>query len=221
MTYAELVTKIRDYTEVDATVFTSTIINGFISDAEFRILRDVDSDNNRSYAQADIIAAQRYVNTPLINDETLVIRSVQITNSTGGADNSSRSFLEYRDTNFISEYNPTGVQGLPKYYSYWDEDTIVIAPTPDQNYNMQINYILKPNGLSVSNTQTYLSKEFPNGLLYACLVEAYGFLKGPADMIQFYEGKYKQALEGFTVEQMGRRRRDEYQSGSPRLPKTQ
>ena len=221
MTYAELVTKIRDYTEVDATVFTSTIINGFISDAEFRILRDVDSDNNRAYAQADIIAGQRYVNTPLINDETLIIRSVQITNSTGGANNSSRSFLEYRDTNFISEYNPTGVQGLPKYYSYWDEDTIVIAPTPDQNYNMQINYILKPNGLSVSNTQTYLSKEFPNGLLYACLVEAYGFLKGPADMIQFYEGKYKQALEGFTVEQMGRRRRDEYQGGSPRLPKTQ
>ena len=221
MTYAELVTKIRDYTEVDATVFTSTIINGFISDAEFRILRDVDSDNNRAYAQADIIAGQRYVNTPLISNQTLIIRSCQITNSTGGADNSSRSFLEYRDTNFISEYNPTGVQGLPKYYSYWDEDTIVIAPTPDQNYNMQINYILKPNGLSVSNTQTYLSKEFPNGLLYACLVEAYGFLKGPADMIQFYEGKYKQALEGFTVEQMGRRRRDEYQGGSPRLPKTQ
>ena len=221
MTYAELVQKIRDYCEVDSNVFTSTIIDGFISDAQFRILRDVDSDNNRAYAQADIVAGQRYVNTPLINDETLVIRSVQITNSTGGADNSSRSFLEYRDTNFISEYNPTGVTGLPKYYSYWDENTIVLAPTPDQNYNMQINYILKPAGLSGSNTETYLSKEFPNGLLYACLVEAYGFLKGPPDMIQFYEGKYKQALEGFTVEQMGRRRRDEYQSGSPRLPKTQ
>jgi len=221
LTYATLTTKIRDYCEVDSNVFTQTIIDGFISDSEFRILRDVDSDNNRSYAQADIVAGQRYVNTPLINDETLIIRSCQITNSTGGADNSSRSFLEYRDTNFISEYNPTGVQGLPKYYSYWDENTIVLAPTPDQNYNMQINYILKPAGLSGSNTQTYLSKEFPNGLLYACLVEAYGFLKGPPDMIQFYEGKYKQALEGFTVEQMGRRRRDEYQSGSPRLPKTQ
>ena len=221
MNYSELVTKIRDYCEVDSNVFTSTIVDGFISDAEFRILRDVDSDNNRSYAQADIVAGQRYVNTPLVNDETLIIRSVQITNSTGGADNSSRSFLEYRDTNFISEYNPTGVTGLPKYYSYWDENTIVLAPTPDQNYNMQINYILKPAGLSGSNTETYLSKEFPNGLLYACLVEAYGFLKGPADMIQFYEGKYQQALQGFTVEQMGRRRRDEYQSGSPRLPKTQ
>jgi hypothetical protein len=221
MTYAELVTKIRDYCEVDSNVFTSTIVDGFISDSEFRILRDVDSDNNRSYAQADIVAGQRYVNTPLINDETLIIRSAQITNSTGGADNSSRSFLEYRDTNFISEYNPTGVQGVPKYYGYWDENTIVIAPTPDQNYNMQINYILKPQGLSSTNTTTYLSKEFPNGLLYACLVEAYGFLKGPADMIQFYEGKYSQALQGFTIEQMGRRRRDEYQAGTPRLPKTQ
>ena len=220
MTYAELVTKIRDYCEVDSNVFTSTIVNGFISDAEFKILREIDSDNNRQYAQADIIAGQRYVNTPLINDETLIIRSCQITNSTGGANNSSRQFLEYRDTSFISEYNPTGVQGVPKYYSYWDENTIVIAPTPDQNYNMQINYILKPAGLSASNTQTYLSKEFPNGLLYACLIEAYGFLKGPADMIQHYEKRYAEAAKGFSIEQMGRRRRDEYQDGSPRLRQT-
>jgi hypothetical protein len=221
MTYAELVQKIRDYCEVDSNVFTSTIVDGFLLDAEFRVLRDVDSDNNRQYAQADIVAGQRYVNTPLVNDQTLVIRSAQITNSTGGADNSSRSFLQYRDTSFMSEYDPTGVQGLPKYYSYWDENTIVVAPTPDINYNMQINYILKPAGLSSTNTTTYLSTEFPNGLTYACLVEAFGFLKGPADMIQYYEGKYKQALEGFTVEQMGRRRRDEYDSGSPRLPKQQ
>jgi hypothetical protein len=110
---------------------------------------------------------------------------------------------------------------LPKYYGYWDENTIIIAPTPDQNYNMQINYILKPAGLSSSNTTTYLSTEFPNGLLYACLVEAFGFLKGPADMIQYYEGKYQQALQGFTIEQMGRRRRDEYTDGPPRLPKQQ
>jgi len=217
MTYAELVTKIRDYCEVDANVFTSTIVNGFINDAELKILREIDSDNNRQYAQADIIAGQRYVNTPLINDETLIIRSAQITNSTGGANNSSREFLEYRDTSFISEYNGSGATGLPKYYSYWDENTIVLAPTPDQNYNMQINYILKPAGLSASNTTTYLSKQFSNGLLYACLIEAYGFLKGPADMIQFYEKKYAEAAQGFSIEQMGRRRRDEYQDGSPRI----
>ena len=219
MTYAELVTKIRDYCEVDSNVFTSTIVNGFISDAEFKILREIDSDNNRQYAQADIVAGQRYVNTPLINDETLIIRSCQITNSTGGANNSSRQFLEYRDTSFISEYNPTGATGVPKYFGYWDKDTIVLAPTPDATYEIQLNYILKDPGLSSTNTTTYLSKYFPNGLLYACLVEAYSFLKGPNDLLQLYEGRYKQVAEGFSIEQMGRRRQDEYQNGVPRVGK--
>tara|TARA_S200002703_G_scaffold119138_3_gene104865 strand:- start:1537 stop:2187 length:651 start_codon:yes stop_codon:yes gene_type:complete len=214
MTYAELVQKIRDYTEVDSNVLTSTIIDGFIQDAEWRIQREVDMDNSRRYATASAISGQRYLNTPT---DTLIIRSVQITD--GGSGSNERVFLEYRDTNFISEYNPTGAQGQPKYYGNWDQDTIVLAPTPDDTYTFQINYILKPDQLSSSNTETYVSKYFPNGLLYACLVEAYGFLKGPADMIQFYEQKYTNAVQGFAAEQMGRRRSDEYISGSPRLQK--
>ena len=73
--------------------------------------------------------------------------------------------------------------------------------------------------LSATNTTTYLSQKFPNGLLYACLVEAYGFLKGPVDMPQLYDKKYTEAVKGFSIEQMGRRRRDEYQSGVPRIGK--
>jgi hypothetical protein len=80
MTYSELVTKIRDYTEVDSNVFTSTIINGFIENAEFRILRDVDSDNNRKYATASVVVTQKYFNTP---DDLLVIRSAQVFNTDG------------------------------------------------------------------------------------------------------------------------------------------
>mgnify|MGYP003316078035 CR=1 FL=1 len=48
MTYAELVQKIRDYTEVSSTVLSDSIINGFINDAEWKIFRDVDSDNNKT-----------------------------------------------------------------------------------------------------------------------------------------------------------------------------
>jgi hypothetical protein len=217
MTYTELVQKIRDYTEVDANVFTSTIVNGFILDAEWRIQRDVDSDNNRAYATASIIAGQQYVSTPLLTDQTLIIREAQII--PGGAYTGPNAVVEYRDTGFINEYNSTNAQGLPKYFSYWDEQTIVLAPIPDLTYTMQLNYILKPAGLSVSNTTTYLSNQFPTGLLYACLVEAYGFLKGPADMIQFYEQKYQSVLQGFSIEQMGRRRRDEFQEGSPQIQK--
>ncbi len=214
MTYAELVQKIRDYTEVDSNVLTSTIVDGIISDAEFRIFRDVDSDNNRRYAFANLITSQRYINTPA---DLLIIRSAQIVDSDGSAQPDNREFLEYRDTSFISEFNPTGATGVPKYYSMWDKDTIVIAPTPDATYEIQLNYILKDPGLSATNTTTYISKYFPNGLLYACLVEAFSFLKGPNDLLQLYEGKYKQVVEGFSIEQMGRRRRDEYQSGVPRV----
>ena len=211
MTYDELVTKIRDYTEVDSNVLTSTIVNGFIENAEFRILRDIDSDNNRRYATANLVVNQRFIDLP---DNALVIRSAQIVD---GGSGSTRNFLEYRDTSFMSEYNSTGVTGEPKYYSMWDQDTIVLAPTPSSTYKIQLNYILKDEGLSSTNTETYLSKYFPNGLLYACLVEAFSFLKGPTDLLQLYEGKYKQVSEGFSIEQMGRRRRDEYQSGVPRV----
>jgi hypothetical protein len=209
MTYSELVTKIRDYTEVDSNVFTSTIINGFIENAEFRILRDVDSDNNRKYATASVVVTQKYFNTPA---DLLVIRSAQVFNTDG-----TISFLDVRDMTFINEYNQSNTTGIPKYYANWDEDTVIIAPTPDQAYNVQLNYILKPTGLSANTATTYLSQQFPNGLLYACLVEAYGFLKGPQDMLQYYENRYKQAIEGFSLEQMGRRRTDEFLDGEPRI----
>ena len=218
MTYAELKQKIIDYTEVSSNVFTDTILNGFINDAEYRILREVDSDNNRRYATANLIASTRFIDVPT---DLLIVRSAQIVDSdlADGSTDQNRDFLQFRDTSFMSEFNPTATTGVPKYYSNWDETRIVVAPTPDQTYTIQLNYILKPTGLSSTNTTTYLSNEFPNGLLYACLVEAYGFLKGPVDMLQLYDKKYIEAVKGFSIEQMGRRRRDEYQAGVPRIGK--
>ena len=153
----------------------------------------------------------------LTGNNTSVASGVAIVDSDGSSQPDNREFLEYRDTSFMSEYNPTGATGVPKYYGMWDQNTIVLAPTPDSTYEIQLNYILKDPGLSSSNTTTYISTYFPNGLLYACLVEAFSFLKGPNDLLQLYEGKYKQVVEGFSIEQMGRRRRDEYQSGVPRV----
>jgi len=218
MTYTELLQKIRDYTEVGSTVLSDTILNGIIEDAEFRIFRDVDSDNNRRYASANLIASTRFIDSPT---DALIIRSAQIVDSelADGNTNQEREFLQWRDTSFMSEFNPTAVTGVPKYYSWWDKNRIIVAPTPDQTYTIQLNYILKDPGLSSTVPTTYISTNFPNGLLYACLVEAYGFLKGPQDLLQLYEQKYKQAVEGFSIEQMGRRRRDEYQSGVPRIGK--
>jgi|TARA_B110000261_G_scaffold152713_1_gene182594 hypothetical protein len=216
MTYAELLQKIRDYTEVDSNVLTDNILNGIIENVEFKILRDVDSDNNRRYATANLITSDRFINRPA---GLLVVRSAQIVDSNGSSEPENREFLQFRDTSFMSEFNPTGATGVPKYYSMWDEEKIVVAPTPDATYEIQLNYILKDPGLSATNTTTYLSLNFPDGLLYACLAEAYGFLKGPVDMLQLYDKKYGEAAQRFSIEQMGRRRRDEYQAGVPRIGK--
>jgi hypothetical protein len=210
MTYAELLQKIRDYTEVDSNVLTDTICNGFIQDAEWRIARDVDADYDRQYSTATLVPGQRYLNMP---QPYLIIRSIQIINA------GTRTFIQPRDTSFFGEYNPTDAQGEPKYYGNWYEDVVVFAPVPDIAYQIQVNYILSPVKLSASNTETYISEYFPNGLLYACLVEAFSFLKGPVDMLQLYDKKYQEAAKGFAIEQMGRRRRDEYQAGVPRIGK--
>ena len=153
MTYAELLQKIRDYTEVDSNVLTDSILNGIIENVEFKILREVDSDNNRRYATANLITSDRFINRPA---GLLIVRSAQIVDSNGSSEPENREFLQFRDTSFMSEFNPTGATGVPKYYSMWDEEKIVVAPTPDATYEIQLNYILKDPGLSATNTTTYL-----------------------------------------------------------------
>jgi hypothetical protein len=47
-------------------------------------------------------------------------------------------------------------------------------------------------------------------------VEAFMFLKAP-DMLNIYALKYREELQTLGQEQMGRRRRDEYMDGVPRI----
>ena len=84
---------------------------------------------------------------------------------------------------------------------------LFLAPAPSTTFKFKIHYEAVPDGLSGSNTTTYVSQYFGNGLLYACLVEAFGYLKGPLDMLTLYENKYKTSLQSFAAMQIGRRRR--------------
>ena len=95
---------------------------------------------------------------------------------------------------------------------------ITIVPTPSSAFMYKLHYNARPLGLSSANTTTYLSLNFGNGLLYACLVEAFSYLKGPMDMLQHYEQKYQTEVQKFGSEQIGRRRRDDYTDGEPRIP---
>jgi hypothetical protein len=220
MTYAELVQKIRDYTEVGSEVLTSTIVNGFIRDSEFKIFRNTDADYSREYATSSFTAGNKYLTLPNTNQSSgstttrvaLIVRSVVVTNSS-----SVQVALEPRDDTFITEYNASGLTGFPKYYATFRENAIEVAPTPDSTYVVTLDYVYTPDGLSATNTETYISINAPELLLYACLVEAFAYLKGPMDMYKLYQEKYNEALQGFALEQTGRRRRDEFQDGMLRI----
>ena len=221
-TYSELVTQIREYTETDSNVFTTVIVNDFIEHAEIRIFRDVDLDVFRKYQTASLTSGDAFVGMPgATPTDFSFIRSVNIfspSGSLGGLTDGERRYLEKKDTSFISEYHPSRTTtGIPKYYANWDNDTIILAPTPNAAYTIELAYNALPTGLSSSNTTTWVSTNAPQLLLYACLVEAFKFLKGPDNMLQTYERYYQQALQPFAGEQMGRRRRDEYMDGVPRI----
>ena len=216
-TLSNLETDIRNYTEVDSTVFSSAILNPIIKNAENKIYREVDSDEERFYATSNTIVDNRYVTIP---SDLRFIRYVQLTNTNG-----DQFYLEQRDTSFMAEYYATPstqAVGIPKYYGNWDTTYWVIAPTPDKTYKITLAYnkepvsitdTVNPVGTPAATNGTYLSNKYQDLLLYACLVNAYGYLKGPQDMIQYYNQAYEKALMSYAIEQQGRRRRDEYQDG--------
>ena len=225
---------IRNYTEVDSTVFTGALLTRFIENAEFRINNALPMDSDRFVEEGTMAADVDNIRVPA---GALFIRGVEVFNASNSTEKGT--WLQRRDQTFLSEYvgrltGPQGsttsgadVTGKPKYYSMFGGATgitdttsgsIYLAPTPDANYIFRIYFNKMPTGLGTNTSGTYISRYFPQGLLYASLVEAYGFLKGPADMLTLYEQKYKQELQTFASMQIGRRRRDDYTDGTIRIP---
>ena len=233
-TLSALEADIRSYTEVDSTVFSGATLGRFIENAEFRINNDLPMDSDRFVDEGTMATDVNNIRVPA---GALFVRGVEVFNATNSTE--MGTWLERRDQTFLSEYvgrltGPEGstasgadVTGKPKYYSMFGGATgtaattsgsIYLAPTPDANYIFRIYYNKVPTGLETETSGTYISKYFPQGLLYATLVEAFSFLKGPQDMLTLYENKYKQELSKFASVQIGRRRRDDYTDGTIRIP---
>jgi len=208
ITHANFLTQVRNYTEVDSNVLSDSIIQDFIRSVELDVAGKVDYDDLRKYSTSTFTANNRYVSLPA---DSLILRSVQVID---GSDN--RTFLEKRETSFISEYNGSGATGTPKYYANWDDFTILVAPIPSSSLTVQINYVKDPPEFTSTNN-TFLSTYQESLLLHGVLAEAFRFLKGPMDMYKLYETKYNEETQNFALQQMGRRRRGEYDDGVPRI----
>ena len=220
-TLANLQSDIRSYTEVDDSVLTDAILDTVIKNAENEIYREVASDVSNFYATSNAVIGNRYVTIP---SDLRTIRYVQFTDSDG-----KQVYLDQRDPSFMAEFyeTPDTANGLPQYYASWDENFWVVSPTPDAAYKITLAYTkqpesitntTQPTGAPASLNGTYVSNKYQDMLLYGCLKNAYGYLKGPADLLQYYSTAFRTAMASYGVEQQGRRRRGEYDDGVIRTP---
>lgn len=212
MNYTELVTAVSNYTE---NTFLTAEMNTFIKQAEQRIYNTVQFPSLRKNVTGTITANNKYLSCPL---DYLSTYSLAVIDATGAYE-----FLLNKDVNFIRQAYPQPTDtAIPKYYALFGpnssaptELSFILGPTPDATYSVELHYFFYPESIVTAGT-TWLGDNFDTVLLYGTLVEAYTFMKGETDMMQLYDGKYKEALGLAKRLGDGLERSDAYRSGQHR-----
>ena len=210
LTYTQLVSAIEDYLQYNDAVFQNNI-NVIIRQAEDRIYQSVQAPVERKNSTGNLTLGNQYLGAP---SDMLSVASMSVVS--GG----EYTFLLPREVSFMREAYPSPTAtGLPKCYALFDQTTFIFGPTPDASYSVELNYHAKPTSITDvgPNGTTWISLNFESILLSACLLEAYIFLKGDADLIQLYDNRYKEALSTFQLLGEGLDERDSFRNGSKRM----
>jgi len=209
MTYAELIASIQTYTQNSEATFVAELPT-FVKQAEDRIYHMVQLPMLRKSQSGTLTASNRFLSTPT---DFISVFSLAVVQSGG----EYRTLIN-KDVNFIREAFPDpATEGEPRFYALWDEDTFLLGPTPAASLASTIHYFFMPESI-VTATNTWLGDENEAVLLYACLVEAYTFMKGEPDLIELYDTKFKEALVKLKQLGDGKNRQDSYRSGQVRMP---
>jgi hypothetical protein len=223
MNYAALSAAIQDYTQNYEQEFVANI-PVFVQQAEQRIYNTVQFPSLRKNVTGSTTTNNKYLSCP---NDFLSTYSLAIIDGTGAYE-----YLLNKDVNFIRQAYPQPTDtAIPKYYALFgptttsggspvitNELSFILGPTPDAAYSVELHYYYYPESITVAASgQTWLGDNFDTVLLYGSLVEAYTFMKGEADMMALYDGKYKEALMLAKRLGDGLERSDAYRSGQARL----
>lgn len=207
-TYAELQQAIQDYVESDETSFVNNI-PVFVKQTEERILKRVQLPNFRKNMAGTMSTGNQYLALPA---DYLSPYSLAI-------DNSGYEYLLLKNANYIREAYPTLTVGVPKAYAVFDTTNLIIGPTPDADYDVELHYFYRPQSIVDAGT-SWLGDNADNALLYGCLLEAYTYLKGDADLMGIYAQRYEEGMARLEEFGEGYSTTDSYRSGDVRKPRT-
>jgi len=200
--YSELTTNIEDICEQ---TFTAGQLAMFTQQAEQKIYTTVDLPAFRKNQTGSLTLNNKYLTMPT---GMLYVYSLAVIDADG-----DYYYLLNKDVNFIREAYPGPTDtGQPKHYAVFDQNTFILGPTPNANYNSEIHFSYYPESIVTAGT-TWLGEEFDSALLNGALVEAIRFQKGEADMVALYEKLYVQALTLLIQVGDGKLRGDAYRDG--------
>ena len=196
-TYAILVQDIKDLTENNSSDF-ATQADEFIETTEIRLSREIKNCPELFKHQTSTLT----ISDPFITKPSDLISMISFQVLSSAA---ARTGLEYRDVSFINEYWPTRTStGTPKYYADWDDDYLIVAPTPSAALTIEMNYRKRFDAISSGSTTSWLTANAYDALLYGSLIEAAIYDKNP-QMMQIYEKRYTEALASINNELAVRR----------------
>ena len=213
MNYTELTQAIKDYTENTETTFVNNIAS-FVKQAEQRIYNEVQIRYLRKNVTGTATASNKYLQTPT---DFLASYSMAAILADG-----SYEYMLNKDVNWMREaYPDPATTGTPKYYALFDDDTFIMAPTPSTALSIELHYYYYPESITVASSgTTWLGDNYEQTLLYGSLLEAYTFMKGDADLITLYKGRYDEAMKQLKMLGDGKDRQDAYRSGQVRYKVT-
>jgi len=207
MNYTELKTNVQDICE---TSFTDDQLAMFTEQAEQKIYNTVQIPALRKNVSGTMTASNTYLSTP---SDFLYVYSLAVVDGSGNF-----TFLLSKDVNFIREAYPSASStGTPKHYAIFDDDTLILGPTPDASYTTELHYGYYPQSIVTAGT-TWLGEEFDSALLNGTLVEAIRFMKSEPEMVALYDKMYAASMALLKLLGDGKLRSDAYRSGQPSVP---
>jgi len=193
LTYNSLTSTVLQYLERSDDAVVAAIPT-FITLAEFEIAQQIKTLGQMQVVEATFTPSDAVIEKPARWRKTV---SMNILNG------ASKQPVLLRKYEYLKMYAPnTATTGIPLYYSDYDYDHWIVAPTPDAAYQFEVLYYERISPLSSENQTNWLTQNAPNAMLFGTLLQAMPFLKN--DSRQIFQQKYDQAMQALKTEDITR-----------------